>query len=179
MLTDQEVNKIFSWQPYRDDWIVSRNEKGDNMNYYYGDLITKLTNNLLFETFYSEDGSLGNYLEFISYPKGCKTYEGNAIIVCVSLCAPIAAYGQTTLNKGTDFSGWGGLFSSDNIGNITDTSLTSIESEIKSILFHQNLSLLDKEFASRQLPDEVAEALRNENHNGGNQYLQGIFQKTD
>ena len=179
MLTDQEVNKIFSWQPYREDWIVNRNEKDDNISYYYGDLISKLTSNLLFETYYSEDGGFGNYLEFICYPKGYKTYEGNAIIVCVSLCAPIAAYGQTTFNKGTDFNGWGGLFSADNINDITDTSLTSIESEINSILLDQNLSLLDKEFSSRQLPDEVAAATRNENHNDGNQYLQGIFQKID
>lgn len=64
----------------------------------------------MFDTYYSEDGGLGNYLEFICYPKGHDTYEGNAVLVCVSLCAPIAAYGQTTLNKGANFIGRGGLF---------------------------------------------------------------------
>ena len=64
-------------------------------------------------------------------------------------------------------------------GDITDNTLTNIENEIKSILSRQHLSLLDKEFASRQLPDEIVEALKNENHNDGSQYLQGIFQKTD
>lgn len=179
MLTDQEVNKVFSWLPYRDSWTVDRNQRNDNINTYYGDLIKKLTQNILFDTYYSEDGGLGNYLEFICYPKGHSTYAGNAVLVCVSLCAPIAAYGQTTLSKGTDFIGWGGLFNADKICNIADTSLTGIENEIKSILFQQNLSLLDKEFASRQLPDEVAEALTSENHNEGSQYLHGIFQKTD
>lgn len=62
---------------------------------------------------------------------------------------------------------------------ITDTSLTNIENEIKVLLLQHNLTLLDKEFASKQLPDEVIEAMRHENHNDGNQYLQGIFQKTD
>lgn len=179
MLTDQEVNKVFSWLPYRDSWTVNRKQRNDNINTYYGDLIKKLTQNILFDTYYSEDGGLGNYLEFICYPKGHSTYDGNAVLVCVSLCAPIAAYGEATLSKGTDFIGWGGLFSADKIYDITDTCLTSIESEIKLILLQQNLSLLDKEFASRQLPDEVAEALTNENRNEGNQYLQGIFQKTD
>ena len=179
MLTEQEANKIFSWQPYRDDWTVDRNQVKDNINSYYGDLISNLTKNPLFDTYYSEDGGLGNYLEFICYPKGHISYKGNAILVCISLCAPIAAYGQTTFTKEVDFIGWGGLFSANQIGDITDITLRSIENEIKSILLRQNLSLLDKEFASKQLPDEVIEALKYENHNDGSQYLQGIFQKTD
>ncbi|HPG10505.1 MAG TPA: hypothetical protein PLU37_03175 [Chitinophagaceae bacterium] len=179
MLTEQEVNKIFSWLPYRDSWIVDRNQIYNNINAYYGDLISKLTQNSLFDTYYSEDGGLGNYLEFMCYPKGQDTYRGNAIIVCISLCAPIAAYGQTTFSKTPDSTSWGGLFSVDEIGNITDTSLTNIEKEIKSLLLHHNLTLLDKEFASKKLPDEVIEAMRHENHNDGDQYLQGIFQKTD
>ena len=179
MLTDQEVNKIFSWLPYRDNWIVDRNQNDDNIIAFYGDLILKLTKNPLFDTYYSEDGGLGNYLEFLCYPKGQDTYQGSAIIVCISLCAPIAAYGQTTLSKTPDSTGWGGLFRADEIGNITDTTLINIEKEIKSILLDHNLIMLNKEFASKQLPDEVIEAIRHENHNNGDQYLQGIFQKTD
>lgn len=179
MLTEQEVNKIFSWLPYRDSWTVDRNQIADNINSYYGDLISKLTQNSLFDTYFSEDGGLGNYLEFMCYPKGHDTYQGNAIIVCISLCAPIAAYGQTTISKTSDSIGWGGLFSADKIGDITDTSLTSIEKEIESLLFQHNLTLLDKEFASKQLPEEIIDALKYENHNDGTQYLQGIFQKTN
>lgn len=179
MLTDLEVRKIFSWQPYRDNWIIDRNRKDDNINAFYGSLISNLVNNKLFDTYYSEDGGLGNYLEFICYPKGHSTYEGNAVMVCVSICAPIAAYGQTTLSKSENSIGWRGLFGADKIGDITDAALTSIEGEIKSILFQHNLSFLDKEFASRQLPEEFVEAMKIENHNEGSQYLQGIFQKID
>lgn len=179
MLTDQEVRKIFSWQPYRDNWIVDRNRKDDNINAFYGSVIGKLTSNKLFDTYYSADGGLGNYLEFICHPKGHNTYERCAVMVCISLCAPIAAYGQTTLSKGKNSIGWGGLFSADNIGDITDTALTGIESEIKTILFQHNLSFLDKEFASRQLPEEFVESMKFENHNEGSQYLHGIFQKID
>ena len=179
MLTEQEVNKIFSWLPYRDSWTVDRNKIDDNINGYYGDLISMLTQNLLFDTYYSEDGGSGNYLEFMCYPKGHDTYQGNAIIVCISLCAPVAAYGQTTFSKMPDSIGWGGLFNADRIGDISDTSLANIEKEVKALLHKHNLTLLDKEFASKQLPDEVIEALRYENHNDGVQYLHGIFQKTD
>ena len=130
MLTEQEVHNIFSWRPYRDSWTVDRDE--DNINIYYGDLISSLTQNSLFETYYSEDGGLGNYLEFMCYPNGSETYEGNAIIVCISLCAPIAAYGQTTIIKWPDGAfGWGPLFSPDNLGDITDNSLKTIETEKK------------------------------------------------
>jgi hypothetical protein len=122
---------------------------------------------------------LGNYLEFICYPSGNKTYEGNAILVCVSLCSPVAAYGQTTFSKKMDFIGWGGLFSPDKINVISDESLTEIETEVKDIFTTQRLTLLDKNFAGRLLPNEVLENLIRENHNEGGQYLHGIFQKTD
>jgi len=179
MLTEEEVAKIFSWLPYRDSWTVNRNQIDDNIKVYYGDLISKLTQNLIFDTYYSEDGGLGNYLEFMCYPKGHDNYRGNAITVCISLCAPIAAYGQTTISKTHDTIGWGNLFSANKIGDITDPSLSDIQNEIECILLQHKLSLLEKEFASRQLPDEVIESLRYENHNDGEQYLQGIFQKTD
>jgi hypothetical protein len=179
MLTEQETNKIFSWLPYRNDWPVDRNQRGDNIDRHYGGLINSLTQNKLFDTYYSEDGGLGNYLEFICYPTGHDTYEGNAILVCVSLCSPLAAYGQTTISKGIDFLGWGGLFSPDAIGIISDATLLKIEIDIKEILGRYSLQLLDKDFASRPLPTEVAEHLKHENHNDGNQYLHGLFQKTD
>lgn len=179
MLTEQELNKIFSWLPYRDSWSVDRNQVDDNIESVYGNLISRLTKNPVFDTYYSENGSLGNYLEFFCYPKEQPVYKGNAILVCVSLCAPIAAYGQSTLSKGVDFVGWGELFEADKTGDIIDASLSAIEKEIRSILLQHNLSLLDKEFASRRLPQGIIEVLQYENHNAGNQYLHGIFQVND
>lgn len=179
MLTDQEANRIFSWLPYRDDWTVDRNKTNDKISEHYGDLIKSLTQNKLFDSYYSEDGGLGNYLEFFCFPSGHQTYEGNAIIVCISLCAPIAAYGQTTFQKTYNSYGWGDFFSPDKIGFISDAMLERIEKEIQTILANNNLTLVDKEFASKPLPVEIAENLQYENHNEGNQYLHGLFQKTD
>jgi hypothetical protein len=179
LLTEQESQRIFSWQPYKQDWPIDRNQKEDGINDYYGDLIKKLTENNLFHCFFSEDGGLGNYLEFFCYPKNHNNGKANAIIVCISLCAPIAAYGQTSIYKTADSFGWGGLFSPNTVGIIKDPALADIEKAIIEVLKNANLSMIDQEFASRPLPEEVVDQLKNENHNEGNQYLHGIFQKID
>ena len=69
MLTEQEVNKIFSWSPYRNSWTVDRNQIDDNIESYYGDLIKELTKNNLFETYYYQDGGLSNFLNSFVIPQ--------------------------------------------------------------------------------------------------------------
>ena len=179
MLTEQEISKIFSWLPYRDDWPVDRNQREDNIDKRFGELINILTKNKSFDTYYSEDGGLGNYLEFMCYPSGQKEYGGNAILVCISLCSPFAAYGQITIHKKQNSFGWGHMFSPEHAYSITDPTLLEIEKQIRDVLKDSKLYLLDKDFLSRPLPSEVADSLRSENHNEGDQYLHGIFQKTD
>lgn len=130
-MSDQEVNRVFSWRPYRDDWTVDRNKRDDNIESYYGELIHNLTKNPSFDTYYSEGGGLGNYLEFFCYPEGHRTYTGNAILVCVSLCAPIAAYGQTTLNKQLDFIGFGSIFRPEERVYVTPGLMLIIDMQMK------------------------------------------------
>ena len=178
MLTEQEVNKIISWLPYRDSWTVDRNKVDDNILGYYGDLINELSNNNLFQTYYSQDGGLSNYLEFFCYPNGHDVYDDNAIAVYVNLCAPIAAYGQIRFTKTTNSWGWG-FIEPETIGLVPDTKLINIENEIIRILKKYDLNLLDKEFACKTLSNEIIEALKGENHNEGTQYLHGLFQVTD
>jgi hypothetical protein len=178
MLTEQEVNKIFSWLPYKDSWTVDRNKVDDNIQGYYGDLIHELSNNNLFQTYYSQDGGLSNYLEFFCYPNGHDVYDDNAIAVYVNLCAPIAVYGQIQFTKTTNSWGWG-FIEPETIGLVTDNKLVGIEKEVISILKNYKLNLFDKEFACKPLPNEVVEVLKGENHNQGTQYLHGLFQVTD
>lgn len=179
MLTEKEVNAIFNWQPYRSDWTVDRNQVDDNIELYYGELIHELTTSPLFETYYSEDGGLGNYLEFLCYPAISAPYEGNAILVAISLCAPVGGYGQTTIVKSRKSLGWGGMFPAAKINEISDESLKEIEHAINAIFANHSVALLDKEFVCRPLSQEVATALRFENHNEGGLYLHGLFQKVD
>ena len=179
MLTEQEVNRIFSWLPYREEWPVDRNKINDGIHEFYGVLIERLKCHPLFHTFYSEDGGLGNYLEFICYPHGHGWQNGNAVLVCVSLCAPLAAYGQTTYRKTDNSFSWGGLFHPNHTGLIQDVGLREIEKEIKMILLQKNLQILGREFVSKPLPTSVVNDPQYENHNKGGQYLHGLFQKMD
>ena len=179
ILTEQEANKIFSWQPYRDDWTVDRNKIEDNIESYYGNLIKDFMNNSSFDTFFSEDGGLGNYLEFICNPAGHVEYEGNGILVCISLCSPYCTYGQITIYKDQKSFGRSNIFNPENAYQISDPHLFQIENSIIDIFKSHNISLLDTEFLSKQLPLEIAQNLKFENHNKGSQYLHGIFQKTD
>jgi hypothetical protein len=172
MLTEQELNKIFSWLPYRETWTVDRRKT----NIYYHDLIDDLKNNQHFQTYYSQDGGVTNYLEFLCYPIQNNGKEVKAVMVCISLCAPIAIYGQTTIY--VDLHSIGHNFLElENVGVVDDKELKPVEEEIKSILNKHGLSLIDKEFASKELPKEVAENL--ENLNEGAKYLHGLFQWTD
>ena len=177
MLTEQELNKIFSWLPYRPEWPVDRDDD-DTITSYYGDLISNLTKNKLFDTYYSQDGGMTNYLEFICYPKGHTEYDGPAIMICVSLCAPIAVYGQTTFHKTTKSEGYN-FITIASVGSVTAVHLKEIENEILSVLKKKWLILIDKDFASKVLPGEVAKNLEDQNLNFGNQYLHGLFQSQD
>jgi len=173
--TEEELNRIISWLPYRKDWPVDRNQKEDNISEYYGNLITKLTKSNSFNSYYSQDGEMGNYLGFVCYPMGHKTYEGNAILVCVSLCAPIAAYGQIRFY--VTHNSWSlDFLVAETVGQISDNSLCDIEYEIKMILNQYNLVIIDHDFASRNLPKRIADNIKEENLHEGSQYLHGLFQ---
>jgi hypothetical protein len=43
-----------------------------------------------------------------------------AVAVCVSLCAPVAAYGQITFLRKPDAIGWATLFKPEDIGLVSD-----------------------------------------------------------
>ena len=142
MLTEQELNKIFSWLPYRDTWIIDKRGKAvyQSGKEVYQDLIYDFTNNQHFETLYSQDGGMSNYLEFFCYPINHKVGRINAIIVCVSLCAPIAAYGQTTVysRDSRRFFGYDFL-EAENVGVVIDTQLLPIQDQISAILIKHNV----------------------------------------
>lgn len=178
-LTEQELYKIFSWQPYRADWPVNMNERIDNIDTRYGRLTDRLKDDTGFSTYQTGEGGMGNYLEFLCYPAFTGHYKGSCILVCVSLCCPFAAYGQTTLTIEDNFIGWGGIFKPETTSVITDASLTEVARAISTILQENDVHLLNRHFASKYLPDEVAESIKLENHNEGVQYLHGIFQKND
>jgi len=174
MLSEQELNKIFSWLPYETNWPIDRNGKGDSIESYFRRLLYRIRNNGSFNTYQSQDGSLSNYLEFFCFPKA-DLYNGNAIAVYVSLCAPIACYGQTEFFRNENYTGHNFL-RPDQVGVVIDDRLKIIEEEIIDILGENQLELLNKEFANRPLPEKIVDNLKNSNLNVGDRYLHGLFQ---
>lgn len=171
MLSEHELNKVFSWLPYRETWTAATTKQ------FYDKLIEEFTGNEYFETFFSHDGGMTNYLEFICYPVQHEGGKINAVIVCVSLCAPIACYGQTSIYYTNSRSIGHSFLEVENMNVVADTELKPIEEEIKALLHKFNLSLVDKAFADKELPDEIAANM--ENLNEGTKYLHGLFQWTD
>jgi hypothetical protein len=97
MLSEEELNRICLYQPYRDGWILGFDPYQHEIDNYYGKLIESLTQNQLFETNYLKYNS-GNYLEFICYPKIMETYilEMSIILLIIQIYLhPIAAYATT------------------------------------------------------------------------------------
>lgn len=176
MLTLSEVEKIASWQPYRDNWPVDRNLTDDNILRFYGQLIKDMNNNSVFECTQTQDGSMTNYLEFICYPKKDLQKIQQCIMVCVSLCAPVAAYGETTFEK-TDKALSFSFLIPESVGMVEAAELKPIEKEIISILKKQNCEIVNKEFASQKLPEVISQSL--DSLNFGDQVLHGLFQWTD
>jgi len=173
MLTEQELRKIFSWKPYRNDWPVDYNNHEDIEN-YYGPLIAKFTNHISFNAYESHNGRTSNYLGFIFYPRQ-HVYNGNAIAVYISLCAPVACYGQTQFFRNENYSGHNFL-KPDMVGIVNDQQLKEIEGEIVDILIDNQLKLLTKEFANLLLPEDVVDNIKNTSLNIGDRYLHGLFQ---
>lgn len=176
MLTLNELENIAKWQPYRADWPVDRNLTDDNILKHYGQFIKDMNNDPAFECTQTQDGQMTNYLEFICYPKSSSTDVQECIMVCVSLCAPVAAYGQTSFEK-SDKSLSFSFLEAETVGKISSQALKPIEAKILSLLKRQNCEVLDKDFASKKLPEAITEKL--DSLNFGNQVLHALFQWND
>jgi hypothetical protein len=174
MLTEKEIQKVFAWEPYRDDWPVNRNERHDNIQGYFGNLISTFLDNLNFNCIQMETGGMSNYMDFMCYRKGERSYSGHGILVLVNLCAPIAAYGITQIN--VDEKSWGNNgISPEEVGIIKVPELKLIEQDIIQILVDSRIEIIDHAFASQTLPKEVYDAL---DLPFSDKYLYGLFQMT-
>ena len=177
MLTAQELNKIYSWLPYRNDWPINPREKEDNIETYYGSLIYRFTHHGSFNCYNPQDGSTSNFLEFICYPRQ-DLYKGNAIAVYISLCAPFGCYGQTQFFTNEKYSGHNFL-KPEMVGIVTDKELRPIEEEVIDILKDNDVKLISQEFTNRELPQDIIDKMKNTNLNKGDRYLHGLFQCHD
>ena len=179
ILTTEELLKIISWQPYRKDWPVDRNIKEDRIEEYFEDLTVFLETNTSFECKVTQDGGLTNYLEFICYPLNKGFGKMEAIMLCVSLCAPIAAYGRVDIYKQEKSFGWD-FINAEDVGIIETEELRTIEQLFVPILKKKGIQILDAKEASQKISPEI---YNNENQSislhEGDQLIHAIFQFMD
>ncbi len=178
-LTEEELKRIVSWNPYRKDWPVDRNFRDDKIEEYFGDLMRFFEKNSSFECYVSEDGGISNYLEFILYPNNKGVGKAEAIMLCISLCAPIAAYGVIGIYKEEKSFGWGSM-KAETVGVIESEELKSIEQIFLPLVKRKGIEILNAEEASTEISSDI---YNNENCSislrEGNQLIHALFQLMD
>lgn len=175
MLSDQEFENVFAWKPYRPDWPIDKNLNDQTILAHFGSLIKDMINNQVFECTQTQTGEVTNYLEFLCYPSVTKENESDqpGIVVCISLCAPVAAYSETMFKK--DKRSFLYAFpDAAGVGIIDTSSLKPIEQELLIILKKFGLRVLSNEYATKLLPPKMIESL--DSLNFGNRVLHGLFQ---
>jgi hypothetical protein len=176
-LSDDELKKIISWQPYRQDWPVDRNS--NEIEEYFGDLKEYFEKNASFECVLMEDGGVSNYLEFIFYPLNKGFGKIDAIMLCVSLCAPIAAYSQVDIYKEEKSFGYG-FIKAEIVGVIESDELRIIEQLFLPQLKKKGIQILNAQEASQEISSDI---YSNENYSislsEGNQLIHALFQWMD
>ncbi len=177
MLSEIEYDNIFNWLPYRDTWPIDRNRVNDNISTYYGSLRSDIVGSSVFTAEQTQDGGMSNYLEFICYPKGSGFYSGPAIMLCISLCAPVASYGEVEFTKAHNYSGLSGFIEPESVGVVTQHMLIPVRANIVEILKKHEIDIIDSLLSCKPLPSAIIASM--ENLNFGNQYLHGLFQCTD
>ncbi|MBX7244757.1 MAG: hypothetical protein K1X53_04620 [Candidatus Sumerlaeaceae bacterium] len=151
-LTDQELLRICDWEPYRADWPVNRNSIDDNIRARYGGLISALHDSSLLRVHQTQDGGMSNYLEFWCRPTNVPDGEAVAeILLCVCLCAPVAAYCESPQVTIPDMSGTGFL-DEDSLNQTRSPSLREAEAFIRQVLVEAEVELLDKSELLKLLP---------------------------
>ncbi|RYY20816.1 MAG: hypothetical protein EOO04_19335 [Chitinophagaceae bacterium] len=174
MLSETELENVFAWKPYRNDWPLNILNDQTILS-HFGPLIKDMINNRVFECTQTQSGDLTNYLEFLCYPATTKDdgTDQSGILVCVSLCAPLAAYCETVFKK--DKKSFAYAFPDPaQVSVVGHPNLKPIENELKAVLKKYDLQVIANDYATQLLPGHLASSL--DSLNFGNKVLHGIFQ---
>ncbi len=174
MLSESELERIFAWKPYRAEWPIDRSALEQTVLSHYGSLIKDMVNNPIFDCTQTQTGETTNYLEFLCYPAGnVVNIDRAGVLVCVSLCAPLVAYGETVYKK--DKKSFAYAFPDPSQLNLIETlNLMPVEKELKTIFEKHRLQILPADYAAQPLNKEMAENL--DSLNLGQTKLAALFQ---
>jgi hypothetical protein len=180
MLSELELENVFSWKPYRTDWNISLKRSDQNLSdqtilAHFGPLIKEMINNPAFSCTQTQAGDITNYLEFLCYPASADKNipEERGLLVCVSLCAPLVAFGETLFRK-DDKSFAYAFLDPALVGIVHNRNLKVIEQHLHEIISRHKLQVVTSTYASQELPKHLADNL--DSLNFGNKILHGIFQ---
>ncbi|MHA4847067.1 hypothetical protein ACX0G7_23070 [Flavitalea antarctica] len=174
MLSETELQNVFNWKPYREDWPLNTLNDQTILS-HFGPLIKDMIYEPAFECTQTQAGDLTNYLEFLCYPSTIKDNgtDQSGILVFVSLCAPVAAYSEVLFKK--DKKSFAYAFPDPaQVSVVRHPALKSIEKAIKSILTKFELGIVSNQYATQDLPPQLADKL--ESLNFGKKILHGLFQ---
>ncbi|RYY21751.1 MAG: hypothetical protein EOO04_17660 [Chitinophagaceae bacterium] len=174
MLSESELERIFAWKPYRTEWPVDRSALEQTVLSHYGPLIKDMVNSPAFDCTQTQTGETTNYLEFLCYPPGkVVNIDRAGVLVCVSLCAPLVAYGETVYKK--DKKSFAYAFPDPgHLGVIETLNLLPVEKELKNIFSKHQLEIVSSEYAAQPLNKEMADNL--DSLNFGHTKLHALFQ---
>jgi hypothetical protein len=175
MLSETELENIFSWRPYRPEWPVNRTSLEHSILEHFGALIKDMVNNPVFNCTQTQTGEITNYLEFLCYPSAGKSrnLDRTGLLVCVSLCAPVVAYGETIYKM--DSRSFAYAFpDASQLGAVETKNLLPVETELHKIFEKHQLKIVPANYAAEPLPDDMVARL--DSLNFGNTRLHALFQ---
>lgn len=176
MFTREELVNIISWLPYRPDWPIDRNREDDGIKAHYGALLQEIKSIAGSQAKIIQDGGISNYIEIICFPKDQDLLKTPAFLVCISLCAPVAAYGEIAVTDGVEFFAWEPL-ECMSVGKVTTPTLKTIEKDVLAILQRHSIQLLSKDFACLKMDAELQDKMISSF--SGKSLFDGIFQWED
>jgi hypothetical protein len=174
--TTTELTNIVEWKPYRPEWPIRLQEKEDGIEAHFGALIHAFTEHTDFDVAITQDGSMSNFLEIVCFIPQQTGGNSPALIVCISFCAPIAAFAEIEAYISEETLGWDTL-DYNTIGKVKSPILEPIKNAVVAILEQHQLPLLDPDYAAELLSPELLDKV-NAPHDE-NRIIHGIFQWED
>lgn len=168
-----ELLNIVEWKPFRSDWPIRLQESEDQIEAHYGNLIRAFTDHEAFDVVITQDGSMSNFIEIVCFIPNQEPGQHPALLVCISLCAPVAAFVEMEVMMTQDTMSLDEL-DFNAIGQVKSALLIPVQKAVLHILKDNQVDLLDPDYAAQLLPPDLLDKV-NAPHDD-NRIFHGIFQ---
>jgi hypothetical protein len=170
-LTFEEIERIGQWKPYRSDWPFDLEVVEEK----YGRFIDTISGSDHFDCKQTQDGGNSNFIEFALTPTIEHGPKKAAILLLISLCAPICVIGEIEFISEAKFFGFNRPALED-LNKINNPKLLMVAKEVSSILKENGILILESEFINQNPPSTL---MLPENIIRGEKLFNWLFQLTD